>query len=380
MKVKQVLILSGEISSDMYGAEIVKAIKHIQPGCHVVAAGGDRLRAVSDNFLYETAYKSPLGLTGIAYRNFRIAFLKALKTYLDTNIPDVAVIVDFQHIHGSFAKLLAHYNIPIVTYITPNSWLWKDEKLARKIAAYSRDIITIFEPEYDFYKPLATHTHYFGHPLPYLLPPVSPDILGERRSTMPLLSLWPGSRAAEIARLLPKMLATAALLDQKQLGYRFAIAVTDIRFVALIRKIVAANTPNLPVLLWEGDKDPLLKESHVALTASGTMTLHLLLYHVPMIILGALSPLSYMVAKYGLRIQIKYIGLPNILSHGNLVPEFIQNKMIPEDIASEVIHIQRDPQKKQMLKGYEDLISRIFPDKNPISQAAHVILGNTHGR
>lgn len=375
MKVNRILILSGEISSDIYGAEIVKSLKHMHPLCHVVSAGGDRLKAVSDHFLYETAYKSPLGLAGIGYRRFRKAFFTTLKNYLKTNIPDVAVIVDFQHIHSSFATLLAHYNVPIVTYITPNSWIWKDARTAKRIAAYSRDIITIFEPEYDFYKPLATHTHYFGHPLPYLLPPISNDILEERKVTMPLLSLWPGSRTQEITRLLPKMLETATLLHHKKLGYRFAIAVTDTRFVARIQKVVAAYAPDLPILLWEGEKDTLLKESHVALTASGTMTLHLLLYRVPMIILGALSPLSYVVAKYGLRIQIKYIGLPNILSNSSLIPEFIQGKMIPEDIAAEVMHIQREPQQQQMLNGYTALIARIFPKKNPISQAAHVILG-----
>jgi lipid-A-disaccharide synthase len=379
MKVNKILILSGEISSDMYGAEIVKSLKHIHPNCHVSAAGGDRLRAASDSFLYETAYKAPLGLVGMGYRRFRHAFLKVLKTYLDTDKPDVAVIVDFQHIHSSFATLLTRYNIPIVTYITPNSWLWKDEKLARKIASYSRDIITIFEPEYDFYKPLAAHTHYFGHPLPYLLPN-TPEKATEKRTGMPLLSLWPGSRPQEIARLLPKMLQTANHLHNKQLGYHFAIAVTDTRFVPLIRKIVATHAEKLPVLLWEGDKDPLLKKSHAALTASGTMTLHLLLYRVPMIILGALSPLSYVVAKYGLRIQIKHIGLPNILSHYTLVPEFIQNKMIPTTIAEEVIHIQREPGIKQMLEGYDTLIRRIFPTQNPILQAAHVILGHSRGR
>jgi len=221
--------------------------------------------------------------------------------------------------------------------------------------------------------------YYFGHPLPYLLPPVSANPQ-PKTASMPLLSLWPGSRPQEIARLLPKMLATAQHLHDKQLGYHFTIAVTDRRFVPLIRKVVATHAPGLPVLLWEGDKDPLLKESHVALTASGTMTLHLLLYRVPMIILGALSPLSYVVAKYGLRIQIKHIGLPNILSHYTLVPEFIQRKMMPENIAAEVLHIQREPQKTIMRKGYEDLISRIFPAENPIVQAAKVVLGRPLGR
>ena len=289
------------------------------------------------------------------------------------------MIVDFQHVHGHFSALLEKYKVPIVTYITPNSWLWKDVRLAKKIVAHSQDIITIFEPEYAFYKLLGSRVYYFGHPLPYLLPPVSATP-PTKTASMPLLSLWPGSRPQEIARILPKMLQTAQWLHDKQLGYHFTIAVTDSRFVALIRKVVATHTPGLPVLLWEGDKDPLLKASHVALTASGTMTLHLLLYRVPMIVLGALSPLSYMVARYGLRIQIKHIGLPNILSHYTLVPEFIQRKMIPENIATEVLHIQREPQKTMIRKGYEDLISRIFPAENPIVQAAKVVLGRPLGQ
>lgn len=372
-----ILLLSGEVSSDAYGAALARILKKLVPGCHIASAGGDNLRQISDTFVYETAYHSPLGLKGLKYRQFQKAFFTALQEYLLTNKPQVAVIVDFQHIHARFAQILTQYRVPIVTYITPNSWLWKDERLAKKIIGYSQDIVTIFEPEYDFYKHLATRVHYFGHPLPHLLPglrKLTEADLAQAREGMPLVSLWPGSRKQEIARLLPKMLQTASVLHRRQLGHRFAVAVTDHRFAAMVQTMITKYASDVPILVWEGDKDPLLRETQLAMTASGTMTLHLMLYRIPMVILGALSPLSYLVAKYGLRIQIKHIGLPNILSQYTLVPEFIQNKMVPRDIADTLLHLHREPEKKRILSGYEQVIHRTFSPENPLIKTAEIIL------
>lgn len=374
-KNKAVLLLSGEISSDSYGATLAQTLTYIAPELKIHAAGGDKLKLIADVFVYESAYKSPLGLRSFQQQRFRRSFFRAMVHYLETYQPAVCVIVDFQHLHPTIIRLLRQKNVPIVTYITPNSWLWKNEKVAQRIAAYSRDIITIFEPEYLFYKKFSQRVHYFGHPLPFVIDPKIMTYKKPYQSGFPLVSLWPGSREDEITRLLPKMLDTVRVLDNKQLGHHFAIAVTDGRFVSHIRKLVAKKVPDIPILIWEGDKDKLLRESTLAITASGTMTLHLLLYRVPMVILGALSPLSYLVARYGLRIQIKYIGLPNILSHYPLVPEFIQGNIVPRDVASGLISLQQAPQKETLLSGYETLIKQIFPEQNPFPKLAKLLLG-----
>ena len=92
----------------------------------------------------------------------------------------------------------------------------------------------------------------------------------------------------------------------------------------------------------------------MVIAVSGTVTLEAALYKKPMIIVYKTSLLSYLLLKKML--LIPYIGLPNILLNRFIVPEFLQNKATPQNIANKAIEILTDKKLQKYLNAnFKDL-------------------------
>ena len=82
--------------------------------------------------------------------------------------------------------------------------------------------------------------------------------------------------------------------------------------------------------------------------ASGTATLETALFGVPMIILYRVNPVTYAVARAV--VDIKHIGMVNILAGRGVVPEFIQGAIRPAAILPVALDLIDDtPTRAQML-------------------------------
>ena len=149
-----ILILAGEMSGDRYGAELAKAIKKISPKSKIISAGGENLEKISDKFIANITTHSAIGLQSKIQGLFTYRlFYKLLNKALLNHAFEAAVIIDFQHHNFKIATYLQKYNIPILTFITPNFWLYKDTKKMTRLARYSQEIVCIFKKE----KSMETH-------------------------------------------------------------------------------------------------------------------------------------------------------------------------------------------------------------------------------
>ncbi|MGE4169518.1 MAG: lipid-A-disaccharide synthase [Candidatus Margulisiibacteriota bacterium] len=363
------LLIAGELSGDRYGAALAVRLKTLDPTLHLTASGGPQLQAVADVFLDNIAHESAVGLKEQLWkRSVYTRFYDRLKTHLQTHKPDQAVIVDFPHHNEAIAAILKAAGIPIVTYITPHFWIWKDLKKAKKLVGYSDTIITIFEPEYRFYK---THfptadVRYFGHPLVAMVQPSPSEWKGRQ------LTLFPGSRQQELDLLLKPMLSTAKAFLNRHPDVNCTLAVSDPAFEVTLSKAIEAM--GLPISLYrESDKAPLLSRSDWVLCASGSTTLEVLLYRKPMVILGALPPLTYFVAKYLLRIHIPWVSLPNIVAGHQAIPEFVQ-RFNPQKIADTLGSFSEMTARTRYLQTADSLVVQLSPTSDPILEAAKSLL------
>jgi lipid-A-disaccharide synthase len=69
---------------------------------------------------------------------------------------------------------------------------------------------------------------------------------------------------------------------------------------------------------------------------SGTATLEVMLYKKPMVIAYRMSRITHWLAKR--LVKSTFIGLPNLIAGKASVPEFIQEKATPENIASQLAY------------------------------------------
>jgi lipid-A-disaccharide synthase len=369
----KLLLITGEISGDMYGAALCSALKKANPDVDVHAFGGAKLKNTADTFLYDVAHLNHIGLGVYSQKKGTLnTFYSTLIQTLKTEHYDKAILIDFQHHNFEIAKHLQRAGVPITTFITPNFWLWKDTKKAKKIADYSDTIITIFPQEYDLYKSLHPNVHFFGHPLLDMMS-LEADTVPPFEDTRPVISFFPGSRKQEFTLYLSKMIATIQQLPNRE-HYHIVMALSDEKFRPLL--VNAIQKSGIPVTLWDGDKTKLFKHSALSVCASGTATLQAVLCGTPLLILAALPPLTYYIAKYILGIKLKYVALPNIVAETLVVPELVQSRIRVPKILESMKALLATP-KPTIHSRYDAVTKKLAVSDSPLQNIAKSVLNSS---
>jgi lipid-A-disaccharide synthase len=140
------------------------------------------------------------------------------------------------------------------------------------------------------------------------------------------LAVLPGSRHQELERHLQPFLRAAALVAE---------AVPDVQ-------TVVAKAPTLPASAYAGlgvpvveDTRALLRHSRASLVKSGTSTLEATLEETPFVVAYRTSAFSWAIVRRVLKIE--HVSLTNLVAGEEVVPEFIQEAMIPEHLAERLI-------------------------------------------
>jgi lipid-A-disaccharide synthase len=155
------------------------------------------------------------------------------------------------------------------------------------------------------------------------------------------VALLPGSRAGEIAQLLPEMLAGAAQLREKLPQCRFLLPLAATAPREMVEELIGAA--EVPVALYQGQTYEVLAAADIAIVTSGTATLETALLGTPMVIVYRLAPITYYVGR--LLIRVPHIGMANLLAEEGLFPELIQDEVTPAGISAAVLGIIRDPER-----------------------------------
>jgi len=365
----RILIISGELSSDTYGAELAETLLKKSPDLKIAALAGPKLQNIAKEFIQNIAEANVIGLwEQVPRQRFYNQAFKNLANFIDNHPVDIAIIIDFPHYHGRVAKVLCDFDIPIVTYITPHFWIWNDKKSAEAIAKYSHRVITVFEPEYAFYKSITEDARYFGHPLATKLPTVSPR---KKINKPPIIGLFPGSRDQEIRyHLSPMLEAIKRLPTPPDTCYVRASAP---RLLKSITKKVRHH--KAPVQIWDADTEALYQKIDVAIVTAGTTSLELALRAIPQVVVGAISPITYFVARVLLNMAVpEFIAMPNILMKHPMVPEFPQ-KMPPKKIARAVEGVLEPEAFEKYQSDCKELQAQLTRYGDPRDAIADEVLG-----
>jgi lipid-A-disaccharide synthase len=101
-----------------------------------------------------------------------------------------------------------------------------------------------------------------------------------------------------------------------------------------------------------------LSAAHLAIVASGTATVEAALAGTPTVIVYRLSPLSYEVGRW--LIRVPHIGMANLLAGERLFPELLQEDFTPARLAREVLGLLQQPERLQALgQGLARLVRRL---------------------
>jgi lipid-A-disaccharide synthase len=338
--------------------------------------------------------------------------------------PALTILIDFPDFNFLVARLSKWRGVPVMYYISPQVWAWRRYRvrtIARVVSCMA--VIFPFEEEFYRQEgvPVTFVGHPFMETLPDL--ERREEILAAwgldpQRLTLALL---PGSRGSEIARHLPTMLAAARLIRQAIPEAQFLLPLASTAPREMVEGMVEGflgegpgnevpcppslsrshaaqpetvarasspgDTGRMPVLPARGKRDsdrnalgleevenppgpPLkiipgqayaaLRAAHLAVVASGTVTVEAALAGTPTVIIYRLAPLTFQVAK--LLIRVPHIGMANLLAGEGLFPELIQDGFTAEGLAREVLRWIKEPER---LVGLQQGLSRVVERLGP---------------
>jgi lipid-A-disaccharide synthase len=345
--------VSGEKSGDLHGANLAHEILKQNKDSELRGFGGDKMNLEGVKIVKHINQLSFMGFTEV------IKNLSVIKKNLDfckddiiSFNPDAVILIDFPGFNIKIARFAKEKGIKVFYYISPKVWAWKKSRV-EVLRKYVDELIVILPFEVDYFKKEDIKAHYFGNPLSDEIKKETERLLINHSKS--IISILPGSRKQEIRRNLPTMLDVIPEFP----NYQFVIASTE-EMYDLCNQISEGRN----VEIVKNQTYSVLKESKIALVTSGTATLETAMLNVPQLVCYKTDPLTYFLSK--LFIKIKWISLVNIIMEKEVIIEFIQNKMIPESLVSEMNNLLSESGNTQILQDYKVLQEKL--DSNNVSE------------
>ena len=374
------MLVCGEPSGDALGAQLMVGLKTLAPGrIRFTGVGGLAMAREGLESLYPLDTTAVMGLREVVPAI--PAILRRVKQAVEfavTTKPDAVVVIDSPDFTHRVARGIKKRtpSIPTVDYVAPQVWASRAYR-AKAMASYFDLVLALFPFEVPFFEKFGLKAAFVGHPVIERAAKVSGgDALRARLGIAPdapLLALLPGSRTSEIRFILPVFHGAVSLLAGLIPGL-----VTVLPTVPHVADKVRAATANWPtplhILEGEADRYAAFDAANVALAASGTVTAELALAHTPMVVGYRVGGLTYFLSRF--LMTVKYITLINILLDREAVPEFLQRRATPENLATAVAKLFGDDSARgaqiEAMKDFGRLLGE--GDEPPSLRAARVLL------
>lgn len=368
---RYVMLIAGEASGDLHGANVVKALKK-KTGLKFIGIGSKALRKEGVRIVMDSHELSVVGITEVFSKLPHI--LKGIRTAkkaISQFRPDLLILVDFPDFNLFIAGIAKRMGIPILYYISPQVWAWRSGRV-KKIRRLVDHMAVILPFEADFYRKHGVSATFVGHPLLDTVRPLSQAIFEKNISGPPVLGLLPGSRDKEIINHLPVMLDAARRLKVHFPDLKVLVSIASFLDRRFIEEIIEKYQGSLKVELVEGGAANTFNHSTVLVAVSGTVTLEAALAGIPMVIVYRVSPLSYRLGKA--LIRVKYISLVNLIARRELLPELIQEKATSENIFLAVKNMLGNPGQLALLNKQLQWMRNAFGGPGASDRVADIAL------
>jgi lipid-A-disaccharide synthase len=326
-KALHLVMVTGEVSGDMHAGRLISELKKIDPALTFSGIGGERMIAAGLQALFHIKQMAFLGLGEvIRHLPFIRKVFRELQIHIDKIRPAAVILVDYPGFNLRLAGKVKRMGIPVIYYISPQLWAWGQGRV-KKIRKYIDRMLVLFPFEVDFYSRYGIHADYVGHPLVDLyskqVRPKTFNSAGEK-----VIGLMPGSRIQELTHLLPDMIMTCRILQQKKLIGRVVIACVSHIPDTVYNRFTGGE---VYIELYRGPMADLFNRLDAVLVSSGTATLEAAYFMIPMIIVYRVHYLTWVLGKR--LVKLDRIGLANIVAGEKVADELLQDDFQAEKAA-----------------------------------------------
>lgn len=337
----RIFFCAGDVSGDIHASNLMKEIKTLSPNIAFDSVGGQRMKALSDTFLYDMVAKGASGFVEPIKKIFTLLdLLSLIKEYFDTQKPSCVVLTDFFGFNSRVMKAAYERKIPVYYYVCPQVWASRQYR-AKKIVKMAKKMFVIFPFEKKIYTSLGADAMFLGNPLLDTIPEPSHKTFKQNTDAEFKIGMMPGSRKGEIQKH-TKLFWQAFKEIKKTLpnAKAYLFAVPEVSDETLFN-LVGGKNEDFKIVR---EKDyQIRKTMDFVITCSGTATLENALLNLPMVVVYKTSWITYLIAR--MIIQVPYISLVNILRKQQVVKELIQNQATAKNIATETLFVLGNQRK-----------------------------------
>jgi lipid-A-disaccharide synthase len=298
---------------------------------------------------------SVLGLSDVIKNMGRFrALMRQLTALAVERQPHAIICVDYSGFNGRFAGRVAEYvrerrgsfnnwHPKIVQFVSPQVWASRE----RRAYTMSRNfdlLLSIFPFEKSWYAERVPDfpVEFVGHPM---LDRYGQVPLRTPAADSPLVVLLPGSRASELERHVPVMVASLEKIRAAVPGVRTRMVLPD---QALMEQATEMRLP-ADLEVRAGNLGESLLEATVALSKTGTVSMECAYFGVPAVTLYKTSWFNYEIAKR--LVKVKSLTMANLLAGEPVFPEFLQHDATPDHLAGAVVELLRDGPRREKVRA-----------------------------
>ena len=378
----RILLLAGEESGVIYAERLAERLK----------SAGAEIRGYAD-YGFHTADLAVFGFWAVVRRIFyflRVA--RTMKRAMREWHPAAVVTVDYPGLNLKLAAYAKGLGIPAIHVVCPQVWAWHRGRIP-KVAASLTELLCFFPFEPALFAGTGLDAKFIGHPLVKIvegecnigtgnIPALATFGEGPDPSRPRLVALLPGSRIAEIERMLPRLLRAIRLMvrgGRVKGPLRIAIPAANAAAEREIRRVAAGFGDLPPIEIQSGGARALLRAADCAAVASGTATLEAALVRCPTVLVYAVSP---MLAWFARRVitGVRHVGLINVVAERcgfePPMPELLQEAFTPEAVVGQMeAWLADEPVRLAARERLDRALRHLRAEGEPLDLAAREILG-----
>jgi lipid-A-disaccharide synthase len=365
------LIVAGEASGDMYGADVARALRDRFPRTENFGLGGQRMREAGVEMEFDISHTAVVGpFESIAYFGTLYRVFRRLADRIEAEPPTAAILIDFPDFNLRLAKRLKEAGVPVIYYISPQVWAWREGRI-KQIRQLVNKMLVIFPFEEDIYKKAGVDVEFVGHPLVDTVKPTATKEefckkhgLDPRR---PIVAMLPGSRKKEVHYILPTLCEAAGRIAAEKPDVQFVLPMAS----GLERGLIDRMIRSRPITIVSGETYNAVRYARAAMVASGTATLETALLGTPEVIVYRISGATWFLGKFLLKVRL--FGIVNIILGEEVVPELFQDKFTPEAVSKMTVRLMDDVWIQSRIRGNYESLRRRLGGGNVASRVADAV-------
>jgi lipid-A-disaccharide synthase len=341
---KRIFISFGEKSAENHALPIIKAL-----GSDYVfeSLSGSTIKDLGVKTLHTLEETSVLGFTEVVKNYPRLRrMLKECCNHIKATRPNLLILIDYPGFNLPLAAYAKKNGIKTLYYIAPKTWAWGEWRV-KKMAKTIDKMAVIFPFEERYFRSFGLDAEYVGNPNAEITPAL--DMKSEDQT----LGILPGSRNQEVARILPPCVEAAKALLSKGRFTKVLVSKSE----NIVPEAISKYLPDDRFSVVNGTRE-VFSRSGFMFVKSGTSTLEAALAGKPFISVYKVSFLSGIIIKK--MVKIPQVTMINIMLDKAVVPELMQEDVVPANIIFETEKLLDDKQKiSDMLNSFNTLKQEI---------------------